>query len=262
MLDRLKSHGPRTDEGTIRALLQAGEESFFHLAQFVTSEESWDDSSSDTHPWAPYCALSILAKMRHYRALLAITTTMINYAEQANDWLIEDAPSLLAHMGPDAIRPVTALMRHRGAPILVRTGAETALLMIASNNPETKSRIIESIKACAMDEPDIKARDEILGHMLYLDEPDTHKYLVELVEKGSATEACYDLYEFSLGRGLSGDFEVFLKRAEDPLYFFEIHRYREPPGVSSPAGPNLGRNDPCACGSGRKYKKCCLNLQA
>ncbi len=23
-------------------------------------------------------------------------------------------------------------------------------------------------------------------------------------------------------------------------------------------GPNVGRNDPCPCGSGKKYKKCCL----
>jgi len=26
------------------------------------------------------------------------------------------------------------------------------------------------------------------------------------------------------------------------------------------AGAKLGRNDPCPCGSGRKYKKCCLGL--
>ena len=24
-------------------------------------------------------------------------------------------------------------------------------------------------------------------------------------------------------------------------------------------GPHLGRNDPCHCGSGRKYKHCCLD---
>jgi uncharacterized protein YecA (UPF0149 family) len=24
--------------------------------------------------------------------------------------------------------------------------------------------------------------------------------------------------------------------------------------------PKAGRNDPCPCGSGRKYKKCCLNV--
>lgn len=27
------------------------------------------------------------------------------------------------------------------------------------------------------------------------------------------------------------------------------------------SGPKVGRNDPCPCGSGKKYKKCCLNSQ-
>lgn len=25
-------------------------------------------------------------------------------------------------------------------------------------------------------------------------------------------------------------------------------------------GEKVGRNDPCPCGSGKKHKKCCLNL--
>jgi uncharacterized protein YecA (UPF0149 family) len=25
------------------------------------------------------------------------------------------------------------------------------------------------------------------------------------------------------------------------------------------AEPKIGRNDPCLCGSGKKYKKCCLD---
>lgn len=29
------------------------------------------------------------------------------------------------------------------------------------------------------------------------------------------------------------------------------------PGTVRNAGPKAGRNDPCPCGSGRKYKKCC-----
>ncbi len=27
-------------------------------------------------------------------------------------------------------------------------------------------------------------------------------------------------------------------------------------------GPKIGRNDPCSCGSGKKYKKCCLDSQS
>lgn len=29
------------------------------------------------------------------------------------------------------------------------------------------------------------------------------------------------------------------------------------PGTRRNEGPKIGRNDPCACGSGKKYKKCC-----
>lgn len=27
------------------------------------------------------------------------------------------------------------------------------------------------------------------------------------------------------------------------------------------AAPRVGRNDPCFCGSGKKYKKCCLGQE-
>ena len=29
------------------------------------------------------------------------------------------------------------------------------------------------------------------------------------------------------------------------------------PEEKSPARPKVGRNDPCPCGSGKKFKKCC-----
>jgi hypothetical protein len=38
----------------------------------------------------------------------------------------------------------------------------------------------------------------------------------------------------------------------------EIHRRAKPP----PPAAKVGRNDPCPCGSGKKYKKCCLRKAA
>jgi uncharacterized protein YecA (UPF0149 family) len=32
----------------------------------------------------------------------------------------------------------------------------------------------------------------------------------------------------------------------------------ESPGMVVPKRPKIGRNDPCSCGGGKKYKKCCL----
>ncbi len=36
------------------------------------------------------------------------------------------------------------------------------------------------------------------------------------------------------------------------------HGHHHGPGVTlRREGPKIGRNDPCPCGSGKKYKKCC-----
>jgi preprotein translocase subunit SecA len=41
---------------------------------------------------------------------------------------------------------------------------------------------------------------------------------------------------------------------------FLYSRFRGFDDVSRPIRKNkIGRNDPCPCGSGKKYKKCCLN---
>lgn len=32
------------------------------------------------------------------------------------------------------------------------------------------------------------------------------------------------------------------------------------PVTPAALGPKVGRNDPCPCGSGKKYKKCCAGL--
>jgi len=37
----------------------------------------------------------------------------------------------------------------------------------------------------------------------------------------------------------------------------QLNRLLYPPEPKK-AGPSVGRNDPCPCGSGKKYKKCCM----
>ena len=40
---------------------------------------------------------------------------------------------------------------------------------------------------------------------------------------------------------------------------FDYDDYFEPSASPVRAEPKIGRNEPCPCGSGKKYKKCCLN---
>ena len=36
------------------------------------------------------------------------------------------------------------------------------------------------------------------------------------------------------------------------------HHHHAPAGPFVRSRPKVGRNEPCPCGSGKKYKKCCL----
>jgi len=40
----------------------------------------------------------------------------------------------------------------------------------------------------------------------------------------------------------------------------EVELLLNPPKPKQ-AEPKVGRNDPCPCGSGKKFKKCCMNKQ-
>jgi hypothetical protein len=37
--------------------------------------------------------------------------------------------------------------------------------------------------------------------------------------------------------------------------------FETPPAPIINCGQKVGRNDPCKCGSGNKYKKCCLKMR-
>ena len=68
---------------------------------------------------------------------------------------------------------------------------------------------------------------------------------------------------------LYNDEEVRVLQEAIPVSVRRIHSYwlskRTPSEVRAPSTaktapgiPKVGRNDPCPCGSGKKYKKCCL----
>ena len=50
--------------------------------------------------------------------------------------------------------------------------------------------------------------------------------------------------------------EIAQFRREDGAWYFYDGQAPTPQTVVR-TGPKVGRNEPCPCGSGRKYKKCC-----
>jgi len=64
--------------------------------------------------------------------------------------------------------------------------------------------------------------------------------------------------KFETDEGLQDHQELSLFRKQDGRwYFVDASDPTKQPVVRSE--PKVGRNDPCPCGSGKKYKKCCGN---
>ncbi len=62
-----------------------------------------------------------------------------------------------------------------------------------------------------------------------------------------------NLYRLQLAR--EEDLQPLTERSEKPMFF--SHGGEEGPAPKKREGKKVGRNDPCPCGSGKKYKRCC-----
>jgi preprotein translocase subunit SecA len=58
------------------------------------------------------------------------------------------------------------------------------------------------------------------------------------------------------GPGCAHDHHHDHGHVHGPHCTHDHHHHPQTPHVRS--GPKVGRNDPCPCGSGKKFKKCCL----
>lgn len=74
--------------------------------------------------------------------------------------------------------------------------------------------------------------------------PDDEKGSVEFVARYRKNSKAFEHHEIA----------EFVR--EDGCWYFKDGQPPQPVQTVR-QGPKIGRNDPCACGSGKKYKKCC-----
>jgi uncharacterized protein len=86
-----------------------------------------------------------------------------------------------------------------------------------------------------------------------VDDPNATSFrLLKLLAIAADTPGGIDLPE-QLEQALSEDAGTILAACVDDLYKSRI--------ATTPRPAKVGRNDPCPCGSGKKYKKCCMQDQ-
>jgi len=192
-----------------------------------------------------------------------------------DDWVREEMPFFYAAVGSAAIDPLDALLLDTEGDTYARSAAGEALAEMAEQHPDLRPQILSLLEQALLNEPE----DKLLRAFVIINLMDIGaRESLPLIERAFA-EARVDLSAVQLAdvqehfglpitaareRILSGpddveDDEEDLSEsdpASTALIGPESDR-EEAPQVPYVAPPKVGRNEPCPCGSGKKYKKCC-----
>lgn len=260
---RLATRGPETDLQTVRSIISRKEEALPHLVLVATDKKYWDTESDLFSVWAPICAMHVLSKIGGNDAASAVYNAMRTHYDDTGDWITEDMPYVLAAFGRGGFETLASMVADTNLDEYVRNGAARALVMISRQHPEIKQTSIEVLKKAITDEDDENARSILTDTLTEFKDKNTLLFIEDLFKK-ELIDTNYVDYETVLDI-YAGKFDYlqhFVPR--DPLDIFipqpsNFYRKNNPlPKSVKQHADKTGRNDPCPCGSGRKFKKCCL----
>lgn len=232
------------------------------LIEMATDEKLNKGDPKSLEVWAPVHAWRTLAQLKAEEAIEPLTTLLRMFDSDDDDFVGEELPKVFGMIGKKAIPALENYVFDDSNGLFDRIAAVHGLERIAANDPECRE---ECLSIFTKKLQAFKNNDPTLNGFLVL-------YLTELngtesidVIRQAYESECVDL-------SVLGDFEdveigLGLKttRVIPSKYSAAIDELNDDFLTSSQNHPvrkiKIGRNEPCPCGSGNKYKKCCLNKE-
>jgi hypothetical protein len=248
------------------------------LVRMIADEGlNWGDPES-VEVWAPVHAWRALAQLRAEAAIPDLVATFNLIDEEDSEYRQNEYPKVMALIGPAAIPALQAYMADEENGLWSRVTAGDALAKIGEAHPQSRDDCV----AILADQLSRYERQDPMQNALLI------SVLTDLqaVEAAPAMEAAFIAGSVELS--VQGDWEevqielgllrerltpkpeygwvpeemIPLAQAlrESPLaqMLANARVQPEPPPRVQPqsSGKKVGRNEPCPCGSGLKYKKC------
>lgn len=271
LVEDLAGAGWSPQEELMLELVGRGREALDHLISLVSrrlAEAEKIDDASEGEPVGPACA--VLGEIGDAQSV----ETLIRCLRADAD---EEVALALARIGAGALGGLKGLLMDAEEDLDVRIQAVIALSYLAHLHPETRGDVVQAFQ-------EVLSRDRE-------DDPEVYEWVINGLGGIGAAGESRDAIRRPFERGLMQKAEIGLEdalkggygwvsvqEAEEDL--LEAYRYvdeewdgeaEEPfSGVSDflssafpepqepvRVGEKVGRNDPCPCGSGKKYKRCC-----
>jgi len=222
--------------------------------------------AEDPAVWAPAHAWRALGQLRAVEAVAPLLELLRVRAD--DDWVDIELPYVFGLIGPGAIPHVTDFLADRSVPTEPLITAIKCLKEIAQRNPPSRDQCIgllaHRLNCGAENDPTVNGF--LISALLDLEAIETmdmirHAFDKQVVDLSVAGDVEDVEMEFGLRTRRSTPRPVYHPFFRNPLAgLAEVAS-----GVTTSKNVEasirhgkVGRNDPCPCGSGRKYKKCCL----
>jgi SEC-C motif/Protein of unknown function (DUF1186) len=263
LLDRLASFGEtqcrsRSGQETWHEYLQAGLDQSHvpDLIRILDDPTVYGSEFNDT-AMAPIHAWRILAELKATEAVPTLISMLHRIDDEDDDWIGEEFPDVFSKIGPVSLEPLESYARNTRHGEFARICTFRAISRIGDDHPTQRAKCVEILT------------DMLQAHEI--NDLSINAFLISALSDLNAMEsfdvvrAAYEKDRVELS--VQGDVDLaeyyFKTRPEDRTFAGtmaeERHNKLRQWSTSRPivSGPKIGRNDPCRCGSGRKYKKCC-----
>lgn len=229
------------------------------LIRMAKDEElNWAESDG-LEVWAPVHAWRTLGQLRAEEAIEPLMSLFHELEE--SDWVSEELPIVYGMIGVKAIPALTRYLANPSHGIYPRLGAAHGLERIAITIPtareECVSILTQQLDRFTEQTPNFNAL--LIAHMIQLKAVESISSIREAYQEECVDYAvCGDIEDVEIELGLRShrSTPANYPTLADQLFpdLKAVFSRQETKKKNK-----VGRNEPCPCGSGKKYKKCCLN---
>lgn len=252
-----------------------GSDSIPDLLRMVADESLHHASGESKEVWAPVHAWRALAGLKAEVAIEPLLGLLPRIDKHDDDWVSTEMPRVFGEIGGAAVEPVTAYLAEAAHDDWARIAAARALGEIGTRHPDLRAGCVARLSAQL---EQFAAQTEALNAFLVsplldLEAREALPVMTRAFAAGRVDESVVGDYEdVEIAFGLKTQRRQPRKPNKLTELGAKLRAISEASqevdglldGLTSPAIPSpqasrvkLGRNDPCPCGSGKKYKKCC-----
>ncbi|MFW6136170.1 MAG: SEC-C metal-binding domain-containing protein [Chloroflexota bacterium] len=238
--------------------LGLGPEHVPDLIRMALADDLHGAPSDSDAIWAPVHAWRALGQLHAEEAVQPLTRLLSRIDEDDDDWVNEELPRVFGHIGPTAIPILADYLSDDAHGLWARVAAAHALSETGTRQPEARSDAIDRLTTT-------------LERFAHLD-PTLNAFLIsclvdlDAVEAAPLMERAFQADQVDLQvMGDWDDVQMELGILEVPETPAERTVREALAELSADAKDRarrrlqeIGRNDPCWCGSGKKYKHCHL----